>query len=183
SDWSSDVCSSDLLRKEPPLGCGLSESQLKGGLLFVHANAALSLRHRERLVRSVAAGLTITAAAQLVGCSRQTASKWVGRQRRGEGLADRSSRPHRSSRQTPATVEQAVLNARRELQAGPHPIGWQLGLAASTVHAILRRHGASRLNPTPPEPVLRYERERPGELLHIDVRSEERRVGKRCSTR
>ena len=63
-----------------------------------------------------------------------------------------------------------MLNARRELQAGPHPIGWQLGLAASTVHAILRRHGASRLNPTPPQPVLRYERERPGELLHIDVK-------------
>jgi transposase InsO family protein len=138
--------------------------------LFVHANAALSLRQRERLVRSVAAGMTITVAARLVGCSRQTASKWVGRQRRGEGLADRSSRPHRSPRQTPAPVEQAVLNARRELQAGPHPIGWQLGLAASTVHAILRRHGASRLNPTPPEPVIRYERERPGELIHIDVK-------------
>jgi len=138
--------------------------------LFVHANAALSLRHRERLVRSVAAGLTITAAARLVGCSRQTASKWVGRHSRGEGLADRSSRPHRSPRQTPAPLEQAVLNARHELQAGPHPIGWQLGLAASTVHAILRRHGASRLNPTPPEPVIRYERERPGELLHIDVK-------------
>jgi transposase InsO family protein len=114
--------------------------------------------------------MTITAAAGLVGCSRQTASKWVGRSRRGEGLADRSSRPERSPRQTPATVEQAVLNARRELQAGPHPIGWQLGLAASTVHAILRRHGQSRLNPNPREPVVRYERERPGELLHIDVK-------------
>jgi transposase InsO family protein len=63
-----------------------------------------------------------------------------------------------------------VLNARGQLQAGPHPIGWQLGLAASTVHAILRRHGASRLNPTPPEPVIRYERARPGELLHIDIK-------------
>jgi transposase InsO family protein len=53
---------------------------------------------------------------------------------------------------------------------GPHPIGWQLGLAASTVHAILRRHGQSRLNPTVPEPVIRYQRQRPGELLHIDVK-------------
>jgi transposase InsO family protein len=63
-----------------------------------------------------------------------------------------------------------VLQARSELAAGPHPIGWQLGLAASTVHAILRRHGRSRLNNRQAEPVIRYERERPGELVHIDVK-------------
>jgi transposase InsO family protein len=138
--------------------------------LFVHANAALSLRQRERLVRSVSSGVTITAAAAVVGCSRQTASKWVGRQRCGVGLTDRSSRPHRSPRQTSPKVERAVLRARRKLEAGPHPIGWELGLAASTVHAILRRHGVSRLNPQPKEPVIRYQRERPGELIHIDVK-------------
>lgn len=112
--------------------------------MVLHANAALSRRQRERLVALVLAGLTITAAAALVGCSRQTASKWVGRHRRGEGLGDRSSRPHRQPRRTPATVEQAVLRA-RELAQGPHPIGWALGLAASTVYAILARHGSSRL--------------------------------------
>jgi transposase InsO family protein len=114
--------------------------------------------------------MTITAAALMCGCSRQTASKWVGRYGRGEGLADRSSRPHRFPRQTPARIERAVLAKRRLLQAGPHPIGWELGLAASTVHAILRRHGQSRLNPTSREPAIRYERERPGELIHIDVK-------------
>ena len=64
-----------------------------------------------------------------------------------------------------------MLRARRELRLGPHPLGWALGLAASTVHAILRRHGCSRLKPRlPREPVVRYERERPGELLHVDVK-------------
>jgi transposase InsO family protein len=119
----------------------------------------------------VFAGATITAAAFVVGCSRQTASKWVGRARRGEGLGDRSSRPRRSPRQTLPTVEQTVLRARRELRLGPHPLGWALGLPASTVHAILRRHGCSRLEPRPPrEAIVRYERERPGELLHVDVK-------------
>jgi len=139
--------------------------------MILHANAALSGRQRERLVALVLAGATVTAAALVVGCSRQTASKWVGRARRGEGLADRSSRPHRSPRRTPAAVEQAVLRARAELRAGPHPLGWALGLSASTVHAILRRHGRSRLlEPKPRGEIVRYERERPGELVHIDVK-------------
>jgi transposase InsO family protein len=94
--------------------------------------------------------MTIAAAAQVVGCSRQTGSKWVNRHRRGEGLEDRSSRPHRSPRRAEEQVEQAVLRARAELQAGPHVIGWATGIAASTVHAILRRHGCSRLKPRLP---------------------------------
>jgi len=138
--------------------------------MILHAHAALSRRQRERLVSLVCAGTTITAAGLVVGCSRQTASKWVGRARRGESLADRSSRPHRSPRRTPAPVEQAVLRARAELRVGPHPLGWSLGLAASTVHAILRRHGCSRLVERPREPIVRYERERLGELLHVDCK-------------
>jgi transposase InsO family protein len=138
--------------------------------MILHANAVLSRRQRERLVALVFAGTTITAAAVVVGCSRQTASKWVGRARRGEGLDDRSSRPKRSPRRTPAAVEQAVLRARRELRLGPHQLGWALGLAASTVHAILVRHGCSQLNRRERVAVVRYERERPGELVHIDVK-------------
>src|SRR2546422_11732987 len=107
--------------------------------MILHANAALSRRQRERLVALVLAGATITAAGLVVGCSRQTASKWVGRARRGESLADRSSRPHRSPRRTPAPVEQAVLRARAELRGGPHPLRWALGLAAPTLHPILQR--------------------------------------------
>jgi transposase InsO family protein len=138
--------------------------------MILHANAALSRRQRERLVSLVGAGMTVTAAALVVGCSRQTASTWVGRARCGEGLADRSSRPHRSPRRTPVSVEQAVLRARAELRVGPHPLGWALALAASTVHAVLRRHGCSRLRQRERGAVVRYERERPGELLHIDVK-------------
>jgi len=137
----------------------------------LHGSAALSQRQRRRLVLLVGSGMTVAAAAALVGCSRQTGSKWVNRDRRDEGLADRSSRPHRSPRRAPETVEQAVLRARVELQAGPHLIGWATDVAASTVHAILRRHGCSRLKPRPPRgEILRYERERPGELLHVDCK-------------
>jgi hypothetical protein len=64
-----------------------------------------------------------------------------------------------------------VLRARHELRLGPQPLGWALGLAGATVHAILRRHGCSRLRPrSPREPIVRSERERPGELLHVDVK-------------
>jgi transposase InsO family protein len=137
----------------------------------LHPRAALSWRQRQRLVALVVAGTTITAAAAVVGCSRQTASKWVGRARGGESLQDRSSRPHRSPRRTAAAVEQAVLRARAELRLGPHPLASTLGLAASTVYAILARHGCSRLRAEAPrEAVRRYERERPGELLHLDVK-------------
>lgn len=137
----------------------------------LHGSAALSQRQRRRLVGLVGSGMTIAAAAAIVGCSRQTGSKWVNRERRGEGLEDRSSRPHRSPRRASEAVEQAVLRAREQLQAGPHVIGWATGVAASTVHAILRRHGVSRLKPRLPRgEIIRYERERPGELLHIDVK-------------
>lgn len=137
----------------------------------LHANAVLTVRQRQRVCDLVAAGLTITAAAFVVGCSRQTASKWVNRLRRGESLLDRSSRPLRSPRRTPDALEHAILRARDELREGPHVIGWALGLAASTVHAVLRRHGRSRLVVREPrEQVVRYERERPGELVHVDVK-------------
>jgi len=68
-------------------------------------------------------------------------------------------------------VEQAILRARAELREGPHVIGWALGLAASTVHAVLRRHGRSRLvERAAREEVVRYERSAPGELVHVDIK-------------
>ncbi len=136
----------------------------------LHANAVLTVRQRQRVCDLVSAGLTITAAALVVGCSRQTASKWVNRRRRGEVLQDRSSRPHCSPRRTSSAVEQAILRAREELREGPHVIGWALGIAASTVHAVLRRHGRSRLVVRAREQVVRYERAAPGELVHVDVK-------------
>ena len=139
--------------------------------MHLHGSAALTVRQRRRLCELVACGATITAAAVVVGCSRQTASKWVNRDRRGEPLLDRSSRPHRSPRRTPVLLEAAILRAREQLQEGPHVIGWAVGVAASTVHAVLRRHGRSRLaQPPKPEEVCRYERSRPGELIHVDIK-------------
>jgi len=137
----------------------------------LHANAVLTVRQRQRVCDLVAAGVTITAAALVVGCSRQTASKWVNRRRQGESLHDRSSQPHHSPRRTSQLVEQAILRARAELREGPHVIGWALGVAASTVHAVVRRHGRSRLvTRAPQEEVVRYERSRPGELVHVDIK-------------
>ena len=139
--------------------------------MHLHANAVLTVRQRQRLCGLVAAGVTISAAALIVGCSRQTASKWVNRDRRGEGLADRSSRPHRSPGRTPAAVEEAILRTRESLREGPHIVAGALGLAASTVHAVLRRHGRSRLVTRPrPEDVIRYEHPRPGDLIHVDIK-------------
>jgi transposase InsO family protein len=137
----------------------------------LHANAVLTVRQRRRVCDLVAMGLTVTAAALVVGCSRQTASKWVNRRRRGESLRDRSSRPHHSPARTPIAVEQAILRARSELREGPHVIGWALGVSASTVHAVLRRHGRSRLVlRSAREQVVRYERSSPGELVHVDIK-------------
>jgi transposase InsO family protein len=137
----------------------------------LHANAVLTVRQRERVCALVGAGVTVTAAALVVGCSRQTASKWVNRDRRGEGLGDRSSRPHRSPRRTPASVEEAILRAREQLREGPHVVGWAVGVAASTVHAVLRRHGCSRLVTRPArDEIVRYELDRPGQLVHVDIK-------------
>jgi transposase InsO family protein len=139
--------------------------------MHLHASAALTVRQRRRLCQLVAGGVTITAAAVVVGCSRQTASKWVNRGRRGEPLLDRSSRPHRSPRRTPESLETAILQAREQLRSGPHVIGWAVGAAASTVHAVLRRHGRSRLVvPVRAAEAVRYERSRPGELIHVDIK-------------
>lgn len=139
--------------------------------MHLHANAVLTVRQRQRLCDLVAGGVTVSSAAVVVGCSRQTASKWVNRGRRGEGLADRSSRPIWSPRRTPAAVEEAILRAREQLREGPHVIGWALGIAASTVHAVLRRHGRSRLVTRPAaEEVIRYEYEEPGGLIHVDIK-------------
>jgi transposase InsO family protein len=139
--------------------------------MHLHASAMLAVRQRQRLCDLVAVGVTVTAAALVVGCSRQTASRWVNRGRRGEGLADRSSRPCFSPRRTSAAMEETILRAREELREGPHVIGWAVGVAASRVHAVLRRHGRSRLVTRPrPEDVIRYERAAAGELIHVDIK-------------
>ncbi len=123
----------------------------------------------ERIVRH---GWTVRGAAAALGCSERTARKWTNRFRRG-GLAelhDRSSRPHRSPSTTPIDREALIVQLRMQRRHGTE-IARMLAMPKSTVYGVLKRLGLSRLSALePPEPVVRYERKRPGELLHIDVK-------------
>jgi len=141
-----------------------------------HAKARLNEFGRRLLVeRVVVHGWTVVTAAEASGVSRATAYKWVRRfEAEGvTGLADRSSRPHRSPRRTPARLERRVANLRRRHKLGPQRLSSRLGLPRSTCYAVLRRQGLERLDwldrPTG-RVVRRYERERPGELVHVDVK-------------
>ncbi|MCX4805860.1 IS481 family transposase [Streptomyces sp. NBC_01214] len=140
-----------------------------------HRNARLTVHGRRILVERVLAGRPVAHVAAEMGISRPTAHKWVRRWRaEGEaGLADRSSRPRTTPHRTPATVEDHVCRLRTDRKLGPARIGPILGLPASTVHRILVRHRLNRLawldRPTG-EPVRRYERTRPGELVHVDIK-------------
>ncbi|WP_420081517.1 IS481 family transposase [Streptomyces sp. JL4002] len=140
-----------------------------------HRNARLTVFGRRLLVDRVASGRPVAHVAAEMGVSRATAHKWVRRWRtEGEaGLADRSSRAHTIPRKTAAAVEARVCDLRRARKLGPARIGPIVGLPASTVHRILTRHGLHRLAWTdrPTGTVIRrYERERPGELIHVDVK-------------
>jgi transposase InsO family protein len=112
--------------------------------------------------------------AEALGVSRATVYKWLGRYRdEGEsGLADRISRPRRRPQALPAGKVEEVLAERRRLRLGPHQLGPRLGLARSTTYGILRRHGLSRLSDLDrtTREIIRYQKERPGELLHLDTK-------------
>jgi transposase InsO family protein len=141
-----------------------------------HANAALTPRARLRLARLIVeGGWSPARAAERYDVSWRTANKWAQRYREhGEaGMHDRSSRPRRQPNRTPAPMTRKILHLRRKRRWGPVPIADQLGLAASTVHAVLVRQRANRLSHldrTTGEPVRRYEHQRPGDLLHVDVK-------------
>jgi transposase InsO family protein len=125
------------------------------------------------LVDRVAAGWTITRAAEAAGISRQTGSKWVGRFRHeGEpGLRDRSSAVRHQIRAHPIPLVERICARRLERRVGPHVLAWETGLPRSTIYAVLRRAGLSRLDRLEPKaPIIRYERERPGELVHLDTK-------------
>ena len=135
-----------------------------------HPNARLTVRGRKLLVERIRSGWTITRAAEAAGISRQTGSKWWARSRSGD-LSDRSSAPiHPAVRHGP-TVVAALCARRRELRVGPHVLAWEARIAPSTAYAILRRHHLGRLDRLEPRPaVARYERDRPGELVHLDTK-------------
>jgi transposase InsO family protein len=138
-----------------------------------HGSARLTPYQRELLARRVLEqGWTIGAAAAAVGVSRQTGSKWVARYgREGRaGMQNRPTRPHHI-RTVSARVVASIRRVRLQERWGPHRISWALGLARSTVYAVLRRLGLSRLRRLEPRaPVQRYEWPVPGDLVHLDTK-------------
>ena len=137
-----------------------------------HANARLSLKGRELLIARVQdAGWSLSSAAEAAGISDRTARKWIARHRTGgrDGLLDRSSAPRTVANRTDErTIE--VIAALRRLRMTGAEIAECLGMALSTVSGILTRIGLGKLGRLGMEPAQRYERARPGELIHIDVK-------------
>jgi transposase InsO family protein len=138
-----------------------------------HKNARLTPKGREAMVRAVVdCGLSKAAAARQFNTTAKTVAKWVERYR-AEGLdslRDRSSRPLSSPVQTPAATCAAVEALRRQRYTGAQ-IAAQVGVSPATVSRILQRRGLNKLTALEPaEPVRRYERDRPGELIHLDIK-------------
>lgn len=147
-----------------------------------HRNARLTVHGRRLLVDRVRAGMPVAHVAKAMGISRQCAHRWVNRfESDGEaGLEDKSSRPGRMPTKTPPEVEAAVVAARAEHRRGQDWLGPELGIPARTVSRILRRHDVPRLAACDPltgevirsskTTAVRYERDVPGELVHMDVK-------------
>jgi transposase InsO family protein len=138
----------------------------------LHANAALSLKQRERMVsRVLEHGWSITKAAEAAEVSERTCSKWVARYRSegAAGLLDRSSAPAVVANRTDERTVQ-LLAALRRLRFTAPELADLLELPASTISGILKRIGMGKLGRLGQEPAQRYERARPGEMIHIDVK-------------
>jgi transposase InsO family protein len=139
----------------------------------LHANAPLGPKGRAVMARRVVEdGLTLAEAAEAAGVSVRTAGKWARRYRaEGEvGLLDRSSAPTTVHNTTPADRVEAIAALRRLRLTGPE-IAETLEMPTSTVSAVLKRIGLGKLSRLEPEvPIRRYEKQRPGELIHIDVK-------------
>ncbi len=151
----------------------------------IHKNARLTPHGRERIVRHIESGQTPEAAARAAGVCRRTARKWLDRyQREGLlGLQDRSSRPHRLYRPTPQCTVDEVERLRRQRFTGKQ-LAAELGISPAAVSRILKRLGLNRIGALEPAaPVHRYERAKPGEMIHIDIKKLGRfnRIGHRIT--
>ena len=141
-----------------------------------HPNARLTPRHRLNMVGCVIdKGWSIEATADRFQVDAKTVRKWVARFRAEgrSGLEDRSSRPHRSPNRTVRSVRREVVRLRRKHRWGADHIAHHVGLSSSTVGQILRSEGLARLDRgdrATAEPVRRYQRDRAGELVHVDVK-------------
>jgi transposase InsO family protein len=169
-----------LMGKASGSGVELSKKPLQTQEAFVshatHSNAALTPRSRLRLARLVVDdGWPIARAAERYDVSWPTAKRWADRYRESgpAGMGDRSSRPRRQPNRTPRPLVRKIVHLRWKQRLGPVAIGDQLGMASSTVHAVLTRCRLNRLSHVDRvtgEPVRRYEHEHPGDLLHVDVK-------------
>jgi transposase InsO family protein len=140
-----------------------------------HRNAPLTPTGRLLLCQRIASGAPIAHVADAMGISRQCASKWWRRYQElgADGLHDRSSRPARSPGRTPDRIEAKVCRIRRADKVGPDRIAGRTGVPASTVYRVLARNDLNRLDRldrATGRVVRRYERSRPGELVHVDVK-------------
>jgi transposase InsO family protein len=138
----------------------------------IHKNARLTPLGRERMVKMVLGGQTPQAVSEAVGVCPRTVRKWVARYREEgpPGLQDRSSRPKRLHQPTPQAVVEQIEALRRQRLTGK-AIAAATGVSSATVSRVLRRLGLNRLSALEPvQPVRRYEREHPGELIHIDIK-------------
>ena len=138
----------------------------------VHKNARLTPLGRAVMVSRIEDGWPVRRAAEASGVSIRTAYRWLYRHRRGgeRRLHDRSSAPRRCPRRTPQPQIMRIEQLRRERMTGP-AIARSLGMARSTVGLVLRRLGLGKLKHLEPKPpVIRYERERPGEMIHLDIK-------------
>jgi transposase InsO family protein len=151
----------------------------------IHKNARLTPFGRERMVRQVLGGQAPEAAARAAGVCPRTVRKWVARYRDegASGLVDRSSRPRRLYRPTPRAITEKIEALRRQRWTG-RQIAAEVGVSPATVSRVLRRLGINRIAALEPaEPIRRYERQNPGELIHIDIKKLGRfnRVGHRIT--
>ena len=151
----------------------------------IHKNARSCPASRLLLVRRVLTeGMAAAEAAAMAGLSRRSAVRWIGRYRAGDlELLDRSSKPRCSPRRTPDRVVERVIELRRQRQTGAE-IARRLTISPATVARILARAGLQRLKTLEPKvPVQRYEKQRPGQLIHLDTKKLGRiaRVGHRIT--
>jgi transposase InsO family protein len=141
-----------------------------------HANAALTPRHRLKMARAIVEdGWSVSYAAAVFNVAWPTAKRWADRYREAgeEGMADRSCRPHRCPRRTPAPVVRKIVHLRWKKRLGPVAIADRVGCAPSTVHSVLVRCRLNRLSHVDRatgEPIRRYEHDEPGSLVHVDVK-------------
>lgn len=136
----------------------------------MHKNARLTPKGREVLIQRLQAGQRVAEVSQAMGLSETTVRKWWRRFRHGEGLTDRSSRPHHSPRAV-VREQRAQIEALRRQRRSGRWIATTMGLSVATVSRVLRRARLSRWRELEPQPpVVRYERAAPGELIHLDTK-------------